>query len=415
MNPKWIEVRTRSGQTREFKTPKAFHEWVKAETSVWQSITDISPSGYDNYAWIGQAGCSEHSNEWAGVLQRLQAAQAETDPDVILTSSQAQASALSDRLLEGGMIELSSGLGTRIVGLATSDAAAAKLIVALTTGRTLTQLTHRQNLSLWRMVPRMLALWSNESLKKSASEVEAASVAATGFAAEAAASSAAIDQLLSSARDELSAEAIGRAAEQKQVIDEAQERLEGQLANADRQWKERIETYDVKIALQQPVTYWQARADAHQRAYKFWGLISVVVALAAAAILPAGGYWLLQQARTQMPDTEGEPTTFADFAPELFCIAVVAFLFLWLLRFCVRRVSESIFKADDASQRCTMVSAFLALKDPKEGRQPVINEADTAIIVQALFRPHGSHDNDDGPPSHWIEDLYARVKGKDKA
>jgi hypothetical protein len=289
--------------------------------------------------------------------------------------------------------------------------AAAKLSVAVTTGRTLTSLTHQNSLQLWRMVPRISALWSTDSSKKSAKEVEAAAAAAASYASEAAAATASINQLLAKAKDDLSEEAGMRVSEQKLVIEDAQRNLADQLANADRDWNKRIEAYDVKMALQKPVRYWQARADSHRRAYEFWGIVSVVVALAAAAILPAGGYWLLQYARKQLPSSESDPTTFADFAPELFCIAVVAFLFLWLLRFSVRRVSESIFKADDASQRCTMVSAFLAMKNPKEGREPVVSEADTAIIVQALFRPHGTHDNDDGPPSHWIEDLYARVKG----
>ena len=70
---------------------------------------------------------------------------------------------------------------------------------------------------------------------------------------------------------------------------------------------------------------------------------------------------------------------------------------VWILRILARLFSENVKTLQDARERVTLVTTFLALmRDEKNGK--VVTDDDRKIILQALFRQSSVTASDDAPP-----------------
>ncbi len=146
-------------------------------------------------------------------------------------------------------------------------------------------------------------------------------------------------------------------------------------------------TFSTQMKLRSSERYWgeKRKVNVKRANERRWVLIAavpfVIVALLAAfagvnkvGIVPASGF-----------STVG-----------VFAYGVPTIIALWMLRLVVREYRENIDLADDAEERVAMVYTFKALEyDDK------VSDEERAIILQALFRPHGRAPEDTLPNPAW--------------
>lgn len=393
-----------------FDSPGSFFHWLQNEADRWRGFTEggAYPNS-DPVSNLGERGSTEHASEWLTYAQR-----AETE----LTAPEARrqafstdlAAEISQRILSYEIIYSRSQQGARILSLFEDDDAVARVLVSLSTGRDLNRVIHPSNLRrLWRAMPRAFLEGSPELPHAQVEQVLSE-----------------IDLVIAGARDK--EEYLGR------ILREAEESTSTAANEADRLLRERLEvlhgkadaflgevqedwtnlrvTYDRQLALRAPRNYWNARRNAHRIGAAIWGALAASFALFIALALVPSAAEILTGRSDAIAASDGSAAGLGliQYLPELFQIAVVGFLCLWALRFLVRQSAENLGRLQEASIRVTMVETFLALSNPNEDDRTLVDEADRAVIIQALFRPGMGEGIDDAPPVHWIEDVFRRLR-----
>lgn len=176
-----------------------------------------------------------------------------------------------------------------------------------------------------------------------------------------------------------------------------QERVGEEIQGAAKAVADFKSAYQAEIALKEPVSFWQDKANRHRTVSRYFGLASIGVggafAVAAWFQLPS----LLApkvQAAAKAATSAGDAAKTAagatveavlNGAPSYFGIALAVLfstLALWLLRILVRGYLSEMHLKTDAEERVAMVKTYLALME--SGKAPT----DTlSPVLTALFRP----------------------------
>ncbi|WP_152560310.1 DUF6161 domain-containing protein [Arenimonas donghaensis] len=393
-----------------FDTPGKFSHWIQSEASHWKPFSE--GGGYhesDVVGDLGQRGSAEHAAEWSNYAERAEQAASASDA-VRETLIFSLATEVSERILAHEIIYSRSQLGFRIISLFEVDEAAARVLVAISTGRDISRVIHPSNLRrLWRSIPRTLLAGSEESLRTHAAQgVRDIELSVAGARDK----EEGLGRTLRQAK-----EATAAMAEDAEVL--LRERLEVLKSEADEflgsvqeEWTDLRATYDTQLALRAPRNYWNDRRRSHRVGASIWGALAAIFALFIAfRLVPHASEMLIAKSATIVISGATKlDLGVIPFLPELFQIAVVGFLCLWALRFSVRQAAEHLGRLQEASIRVTMVETFLALSNPNQENRALVDEADRAVIVQALFRPGLGEGIDDAPPVHWIEDVFRRLR-----
>lgn len=145
-------------------------------------------------------------------------------------------------------------------------------------------------------------------------------------------------------------------------------------------------TYDARLALQQPVKYWEEVCAKHQvRA----GIFTVLLCSAAVGF----GFGMYNIVRGMLADLKpGEDPRHWQLGVVLTC----AFIGIWTLRVLLRLVMSNIHLATDAAERRTMILTYISLM--REGKE--VSPTDKELIMKHIFRTasDGIVKDDTGPP-----------------
>jgi len=148
-------------------------------------------------------------------------------------------------------------------------------------------------------------------------------------------------------------------------------------------------SYEDKLALAAPVTYWGSRRGIH---LKLAGVFGAVFLLA----LGLGGWALYEALGLLMP----EPVS-ADRIPigKIAESLVIVTFTLWMLRTLARIFFSNLHLGIDAGQRAIMVQTYLSLLRDSAG----LTEDGKKLMIEALFRPAstGIVKDDASPPWAW--------------
>lgn len=144
-------------------------------------------------------------------------------------------------------------------------------------------------------------------------------------------------------------------------------------------------TYNQKLALQKPMEYWRAKEQEHRDGLKKWGWIFCVSAVLCAAAF----FWFVHD---QLPaDVSIQHIPLNKIAQ----VAVLVTIGLWLLRMLARNYIMHLHLANDARERCVMVSTYLSMSSAggisDEGRNLVMasifRKASTGIVKEDAAPP----------------------------
>jgi hypothetical protein len=169
-------------------------------------------------------------------------------------------------------------------------------------------------------------------------------------------------------------------------------------------WTNRLKTYDEKMALAAPTTYWNKRANwAKFSAGVYAAIFLVVIGVATYEFVSVGIPYLASVAKPEIP-----------ILTAVLPIVVPAFAVIWIMRIIGRLLSESLQLAQDARERSTMVMTFLALMNDEVTGKTLVTDNDRLLILHSLFRPSAVSANDDSPPVNWFDILSRKFGGPSK-
>lgn len=155
-------------------------------------------------------------------------------------------------------------------------------------------------------------------------------------------------------------------------------------------------TYDEKLGLQAPVTYWSNKRKIHEKqATKMLSNIWVYGLIGVGSILTAGALILGTSDKTH--------------PSQYFFLLVFSGSILWILKILVKIYLSHIHLELDAQERVTLAHSYLAFLRRGKG----VEDTDRQIILKSLFR-HSSDglQKDDGGNPHIVLDILERMKGK---
>jgi hypothetical protein len=156
-------------------------------------------------------------------------------------------------------------------------------------------------------------------------------------------------------------------------IESAHQSTESLLSKA----RDEIEKFKLfvksEIALKAPVTYWEVKAEEHERLARNLG-IAVVLLMLVCGICAFYSLGFIKELVNA-----GDKTNYAGIA----VVAVLLTLALWIVRLAVRLFLSQQHLGADARERTAMVKTYLALKEA--GVAP--NNGDLTPVLVALFRP----------------------------
>lgn len=400
--------------TEDFGSPQALIDWITTEASIWEGlIADANPLPSDQVHNLGLQGAQEHASDYRSYLGSLTPENFSDSRDLIAASVRI-CQDISQRLDERSLILSTSHQGIRVRALAATDGPAANLLIGLYSGRNITRVTSPQNLKeLWRGLARIITGAGDGDIATRAEDADRFLSDLRSKASSAAHTESEISDLLARTRAESESRQQHADMELREALNAAKNSSTETVKSIQDEWTALRALYDSKFAFQAPVAYWSKRRKIHRIGSMVWGAASAGFAAFLAFVLVPLGSEKFKAAQALLNEEKITPS-FLNYLPEIFIVAVLAFICLWTLRFFVRQVSEHLARGEEASQRITMAETFLALANPQNGREALVGEADRAVIVQALFRASAHYGIDDAPPAHWIEDVFRRIKEKEK-
>ena len=166
--------------------------------------------------------------------------------------------------------------------------------------------------------------------------------------------------------------------------------------SARNEWTNQRTTVDVQLRLQAPATYWRKKAQR-----TFWGaMISLIVFV----LIAAGFIWAVVVFGPTFLKTLTSIENDGGYA-SLAIVSLPALTALWGLRHVARLFMTNFELSTDAKMRETMATTFLALT--REGASTA-KEEERLLVLEALFRPPGSSQKDDGHFGGALEILTRR-------
>ena len=156
------------------------------------------------------------------------------------------------------------------------------------------------------------------------------------------------------------------------------------VKSADVEWTSLRTTFDVQLRLEAPANYWGKEANrAHRAAMGNLGLFAVMAFTMIYILVGHGPDFLGKLANIE------NGVSYASVA----LISLPALTALWVLRHVARLFVTNLERSNDARMRETMTATFLALT--KEGASTV-EQKERILVLEALFRPLGKKQTDDG-------------------
>jgi len=149
------------------------------------------------------------------------------------------------------------------------------------------------------------------------------------------------------------------------------------------------DTYDDKMALSAPVTYWTERRQEHL-------VLAIVFGSFFAISLGVGGWLLVSMFGSYLPETvSSDKIPLGKIAES----AVVLTFGIWMIRTLARIFFSNLHLSIDAGQRAIMVQTYLALLREKAG----LDAEGKKLMIEAMFRPTstGIVKDDANPPWAW--------------
>lgn len=153
-------------------------------------------------------------------------------------------------------------------------------------------------------------------------------------------------------------------------------------------------TYDDKLALQAPVTYWSDKAKMHLRNVKW-------LAGALAGLMTASIFGTYKTMRVILPSIT--PGQFPD-PWRLGLILILVTMSIWIIRITVKVLLSQLHLHTDAEERTVLTNAYLSLLR----RDQAVKDQDRELILQLLFRSAATGIVDDSGPSTPLE-IFSRV------
>lgn len=165
--------------------------------------------------------------------------------------------------------------------------------------------------------------------------------------------------------------------------------------NATDKLNELITTFDEKLSLQAPVTYWTKKRKYHEaKASQMLGHLWRYGLVGIGCILTAGATTL---GVVDKPDPS-----------HYFFLIVFSGAILWILKLLVNIYLSHVHLELDAQERVTLAHSYLAFLRRGKG----VEDSDRQIILQSLFKntSSGLRKDDSGNP-HVVLDVLERFKG----
>lgn len=394
-----------------FTSAEAFNTWLSDEAERWKAFKASIDLSSDPIGDLGNLGAAEVVDAWVKLSDQLSRTLDLNDPGVSRVAAAGVARTLNAEFASKRLIPSATSAGRRVLQLHEIDPASARVSLSVLTGRNISRVTHPQHArALWRAT-----LLSAMGIAEDAVTLDrfgAALQSAERSAAEVGALETEARSSISSAKEALANDTVARNQELDTLLEQLEARTDAKLARVEEEWIELRSTYDTKLALKAPRSYWHRRRVVHRWAAAAWGLFAALLVYGTvSALVPRGARLLTDAAhRSKVPFPIRASDGIWNYLPELLQVLVFGFLVLWGLRFALRQVAENLARLEEAAQRVTMVETFLAFSAPADGKQAVVGEADRAVIVQALFRPSSPGSIEDPPPVHWIEEVLRRLR-----
>lgn len=153
------------------------------------------------------------------------------------------------------------------------------------------------------------------------------------------------------------------------------EKQENDFKSKIKEYEEKLSdiahTYDNKLALQSSVNYWTNKKISHQKAMKWVGIGTLVLASLTGGGFIWAAYELLQETITQVP------------VWKLGVMLAISSFGVWLTRLSAKIFISNLHLWTDSAERVTMIQTYLSLL--REGSGPKDDERQ--LILQTLFRP----------------------------
>lgn len=129
--------------------------------------------------------------------------------------------------------------------------------------------------------------------------------------------------------------------------------------------------YNEELALQKPMEYWGKKETEHREGVKLWGWIFAIAAVVAGGAF----FWFVSD---QLPnDASLQHIPLNKIAQ----VAVLVTVGLWLLRMLARNYIMHLHLANDARERCVMVSTYLSMSSAGG-----INDEGRNLVMASIFR-----------------------------
>lgn len=145
------------------------------------------------------------------------------------------------------------------------------------------------------------------------------------------------------------------------------------LARHEAELQALTKTYDTKLALAAPVSYWKEKKASHQTRAKCWGIAFVVSVI-------GGGFGIFAAAGDLLPESYGAEHGW-PLARMLETAVLVTFA-VWIMRMFARLFLSNLHLATDAGERIVMVTTYLSLLREGSG----LSDGDRKLVIEALFR-----------------------------
>jgi hypothetical protein len=187
---------------------------------------------------------------------------------------------------------------------------------------------------------------------------------------------------------------------QKQIKDQANE-FKVFKTTGEEKLHHISETYDKKLALQSSISYWKKKFKSHNCLSIIFGIISLLSGIGIAVWLSKTVHDLIKNDNLQNQSPENW---------KLITLAIFTSLGIWIVRILVRIFLSNLHLANDAKERITMITTYLAML--RSGH--TLNPEDKQLILQIIFRPSNSGliKDEAAPPT--IIDIFAKLNNGKK-
>ncbi|MCQ4164459.1 DUF6161 domain-containing protein [Tahibacter harae] len=175
--------------------------------------------------------------------------------------------------------------------------------------------------------------------------------------------------------------------------------------------------YSNSLALSAPASYWKKKKTRHLRIASLSALGFLILAGVGLYLLLFFGIPELMKLgagsdHTTIAAAASTATTSDKSAPfaylKLSAILAPTFIFIWLLRILGRLLGTHLALMEDAEERVTMVTTFLAFSGSEHGDK-LVTDADRLLVLTALFRPSAITAADDSPTAT-VSDVLSKLK-----